>query len=206
MPYLHCGRCGLQIKIQAAYLRVENCPRCVARSSIATALVISADGVSPAAGWGPAPVAVPVVRAGEQAVRTPQAQRGRTQRLRERLPARSASVPSMRRAVVEFALSNGVSAQTREDIALAVSEALSNAVIHAYVGRETPGLIALEAQMIGESLEVVISDDGIGMVPRADSPGLGLGLSLMAQATERLRLEDAAPGVRVRMTFGVAGS
>jgi hypothetical protein len=55
VPYLHCGRCGLQIKIQAEYLRLDNCPRCLARSATATAMILSAQRVDPAVGWGPAP-------------------------------------------------------------------------------------------------------------------------------------------------------
>jgi len=31
MSYLHCGRCGLQIRIQASFMRIEHCPRCLAR-------------------------------------------------------------------------------------------------------------------------------------------------------------------------------
>jgi hypothetical protein len=52
MPYLHCGRCGLQIKIQAEYLRLENCPRCLARSKALMPLVLSANRVDPAVGYG----------------------------------------------------------------------------------------------------------------------------------------------------------
>jgi hypothetical protein len=32
LPSLHCARCGLEITIQATFLRIENCPRCLARS------------------------------------------------------------------------------------------------------------------------------------------------------------------------------
>jgi hypothetical protein len=39
MAYLHCGRCSLEIKIQAAFLRLENCPRCLARAALVSPLV-----------------------------------------------------------------------------------------------------------------------------------------------------------------------
>jgi hypothetical protein len=56
MAYLNCGRCGLEIKIQAAYLRMDNCPRCLARGAIAAPMTVSARGVTHAVGWGaPAP-------------------------------------------------------------------------------------------------------------------------------------------------------
>jgi hypothetical protein len=52
MPYLRCCRCGLQFKIQADYLRIENCPRCLARSATIAPLTLSARRIVPAAGWG----------------------------------------------------------------------------------------------------------------------------------------------------------
>ena len=52
MPYLHCGRCGLQIRIQAPFMSLENCPRCLARSATVAPLVRSEKWVTPAAGWG----------------------------------------------------------------------------------------------------------------------------------------------------------
>lgn len=41
MPYLHCRRCGLRIKIQATFLRMANCPRCLARSAMVAPLVLT---------------------------------------------------------------------------------------------------------------------------------------------------------------------
>lgn len=52
MPYLSCGRCGLQIKIQAAYLRIANCPRCLARAAMIAPMTLSANGVGRASGCG----------------------------------------------------------------------------------------------------------------------------------------------------------
>jgi hypothetical protein len=59
MPYLHCGNCGLQIRIQAEYLRLENCPRCLARNKALMPLVLSANRVQPAVGGGPERAAPP---------------------------------------------------------------------------------------------------------------------------------------------------
>lgn len=47
MPYLYCDRCRLQIRIQAAFMRIENCPRCLARSATVTPLELSAARVAP---------------------------------------------------------------------------------------------------------------------------------------------------------------
>jgi serine/threonine-protein kinase RsbW len=124
-------------------------------------------------------------------------------RLQECLPARPESIGPLRRAVVDYADSNGASERQREDIALAISEALSNAVLHAYLGHAIPGDMEVDAWIDEHALQVVVCDEGSGMRPRPDSPGLGLGLSLIAQMTEHLEVEsrDATPGVRLRMTF-----
>lgn len=126
-------------------------------------------------------------------------------RLRERLPARPESITRLRRSVLGFAGSCGASERQLEDIGLAVSEALSNAVMHAYVGYDQPGPVGIDAWASGHALDVVVCDEGVGMVPRTGSPGLGLGLSLIARVTEGLALEspDAAPGVRIHMTFAI---
>jgi anti-sigma regulatory factor (Ser/Thr protein kinase) len=130
---------------------------------------------------------------------------GYESRLKECLPARAENIALLRRAVVAYAGSNGASERQREDIALAVSEALSNAVLHAYVGHDSPGDVGVNAWVDGRALRVVVCDDGVGMLPRTDSPGLGLGLSLIARTTEHLEVEspDAAPGMRLRMTFAI---
>jgi anti-sigma regulatory factor (Ser/Thr protein kinase) len=125
------------------------------------------------------------------------------EQLRARLPARPASITTLRRAVLDFAAGCGASARHCEDIALAVSEALTNAVMHAYVGRERLGEVAVSAWAHERRLEVVVCDAGRGMRPRDDSPGMGLGLKMVEALTERLVLEDAMPGVRVRMTFAI---
>jgi serine/threonine-protein kinase RsbW len=126
-------------------------------------------------------------------------------RLKESLPARAASIALLRRAVVVYAGSNGASERQCEDIALAVSEALSNAVLHAYVGHDSPGDVGVDAWVDEHALKVVVRDDGVGMLPRPDSPGLGLGLPLIARMTEHLEVESpgARPGMRLRMTFAI---
>lgn len=131
--------------------------------------------------------------------------RGCQGRLRERLPARPQNVTPLRQAVVRYARSCGASARRREDIALAVSEAISNVVLHAYVGRQDmAGCVGVEAWMDDDNLAVVVFDEGGGMSRRDDSPGLGLGLGLIDQMADTLEVEDSRPGLRVRMTFALS--
>jgi len=126
-------------------------------------------------------------------------------RLEQRLPARPESITALRRSVVEYAARGGVSPRRREDVALAVSEAVSNVVVHAYDGHDEAGDVLLHAWIDEDALQVAVSDTGNGMGRRSRRPGLGLGLSLMSQVADALRIDRdaAARGVRVRMTFAL---
>jgi len=120
--------------------------------------------------------------------------------LLERVPARAQCIGALRRAVVEFARTCGASDDQCDDITVAVSEALSNVVKHAYVDRATPGPVAVRGWARDHWLVVVVSDDGIGLSAR-DSPSVGMGLRLIFELTERFELKDTTPGARARMTF-----
>jgi len=86
------------------------------------------------------------------------------------------------------------------DVKLAVTEACTNVVVHAYPDGEGP--MAVSATLEDRRLTVVVTDEGRGIVPRADSPGLGLGLPLIATLAESLELGTGADEVtEVRMTF-----
>jgi serine/threonine-protein kinase RsbW len=126
-------------------------------------------------------------------------------RLEQRLPARPQSITTLRRSAVEYAARGGVSPRRREDVALAVSEAVSNVVLHAYDGHGEPGDVRLDAWIDEDALQVAVSDAGNGIGRFSSRPGLGLGLSLMSQVADALRFESgaAARGLRVRMTFAL---
>ena len=118
-----------------------------------------------------------------------------------KLPARAENVAVVRHAFGGFAEVLTVDEQTLADIKLAVTEACTNVVIHAY-DSEAPGALEVEASFDDERLTVVIRDRGRGIVPRPDSPGLGLGLPLIATLAESLELgTDDDDHTEVRMTF-----
>jgi len=121
------------------------------------------------------------------------------QRFEMRLGAQPASVGQLRADVVGFARELGF--DDTGPIALAVSEALTNVVVHAYRDTET-GDVRVVACDEPDRLVVVVRDYGDGMLPRADSPGLGLGLPLISSMTDALQIEapDGA-GTLLRMHF-----
>jgi anti-sigma regulatory factor (Ser/Thr protein kinase) len=122
-----------------------------------------------------------------------------------RVPAEAGQVAGIRHAVLSFAEARGATKATRGDIALAVSEACTNVVMHAYVNAAAPGSLTVKASHLNDELVVAVRDDGRGMLPRPDSPGLGLGLSIIGRLSQRLEIdENGAFGTEVRMTFAVA--
>jgi anti-sigma regulatory factor (Ser/Thr protein kinase) len=117
-----------------------------------------------------------------------------------RLPARPENVAVARHAIGGFADVLEVPDQTLADVKLAVTEACTNVVVHAYPDREGP--MGLRASVDDGVLRVVVVDEGRGILPRADSPGLGLGLPLIATLAESLELGSGVnEETEVRMTF-----
>lgn len=125
----------------------------------------------------------------------------------EARPALPRYISLLRRAVVAFAAEAGADDLQQENIGLAMSEAVSNSVIHAYPDDDLGGAVTVRAWMENGRIVVLVCDEGRGMTPRSDSPGLGLGLPLIARVTERFEIEDLSPrpGVRLRMTFPLSG-
>ena len=132
----------------------------------------------------------------------PNGTESRAARLSQAWPAVAASVSEARTAVTAFAQSAGATADALAAVSLAVSEAVTNAVLHAYLDRETPGTVEVRAHSENTSVIVVVADEGRGMLPRTDSPGLGLGLPLIAQMTQSLEVHDRdGGGTEIRMSF-----
>lgn len=117
------------------------------------------------------------------------------------LLAVAGSVAAGRHAVAEFCIPHPLD---HGAIAIAVSEALTNVVMHAY--RDAgPGPMWLSATMLEDVLRVVVSDDGQGMTQRRDSPGLGMGIPIIARLASELDVASGQGGTRLEMRFaGVA--
>ena len=118
-------------------------------------------------------------------------------------PASAESVAQLRQAVVDFAYEHGVPESCLSDIRLAVSEAVSNAVVHAFRGRVDGTVIASVTMGASEWVEMRVIDDGRGMAPRNDSPGLGLGLPLIRYLTDQFehRRPPGSVGTELWMRF-----
>ena len=118
----------------------------------------------------------------------------------ETFPAVADSVPRARHALAGFAARAGASGEQIDAVRLTSSEALTNAVLHAYRGE--PGAIQVTAAVVAQELWVLIADEGCGMEPGAERPGLGLGLGLIAKLTDDFEIvARSGGGTEVRMRF-----
>lgn len=112
-----------------------------------------------------------------------------------------ASVPPIRAAVREFARSRQI--EDVEAVALTVTEAASNVVLHAYVDADEQGPIVVTGTDDAGGIVVSVADEGRGLLPRTDSPGLGMGLRVMQRAAAEVSFRgppqrDAGTEVRLR--------
>jgi anti-sigma regulatory factor (Ser/Thr protein kinase) len=112
------------------------------------------------------------------------------------IAARAENVASVRQAVLEFIADHGIAEPRLTDVRLAVSEAVANAVVHAFRDRSEPGTVNVLVRVIadGRQVEVVVRDNGSGMARRDDSPGLGLGLPLIRHLADQFDHHEPADG------------
>jgi serine/threonine-protein kinase RsbW len=125
--------------------------------------------------------------------------------LNETYEASPPSVAEGRATLAAFAAKVGATPNQVDAVRLAVSEAMTNAVLHAYRG--AAGLIHVNAAVASGELRILISDDGCGLQPRADRPGLGLGLGLISEVSDDFAIVSRATGgTEVRVRFNLVSA
>jgi anti-sigma regulatory factor (Ser/Thr protein kinase) len=123
--------------------------------------------------------------------------------LKRSYPAIASSVAEARRAIRRFALNARVGREQVEEICLAASEAITNAVRFAYPARI--GHIHVTAWLAAGEVWVLVADNGCGLHAGMDSDGLGLGLGLISQLTDGFSVvERSSGGTELRLRFDVA--
>jgi anti-sigma regulatory factor (Ser/Thr protein kinase) len=110
----------------------------------------------------------------------------------------------MRRRAAEFVSSAGGSDDVVEAVALAVSETVTNAVVHAYDGRDR-GDVRVSCHVDdGERFIVEVADEGTGIWLRQESPGLGHGLAMVGALAHTLDIGPRSDGRGTAVTMGFA--
>jgi anti-sigma regulatory factor (Ser/Thr protein kinase) len=122
------------------------------------------------------------------------------------LTARAENIAVVRYALGGLGEAFAVPEPKLSDIRLAVTEACANVVVHAYPDGHH-GSMEVVASRDEDMLTVLVRDWGRGIGPRPDSPGLGLGLSLIAALADSVQLShEDMEHTEVRMTFSLADS
>jgi anti-sigma regulatory factor (Ser/Thr protein kinase) len=119
------------------------------------------------------------------------------------LPAVPSTVGRIRRGAAAFASAAGASREISDAVALAVSETVTNAVMHAYVEKD-PGVVRVRCRADGERLIVQVVDDGVGIAAREDSPGVGHGLATVGALVQALEITSKADGSGTVVTMSFA--
>jgi serine/threonine-protein kinase RsbW len=120
------------------------------------------------------------------------------------LPARAEGVAVVRQALAGMADALAVDAEVLADMKMAVSEACTNVVVHAY--EDDDGVLEVDMAASEVGLTIRVRDHGSGIRPQAahtqDRPALGLGLPLIAALTDAFEVRGGTgEGTEVKMTF-----
>ena len=129
-----------------------------------------------------------------------------TARLMIELQAVPERVPSARGAITRLCEDLQIEEDLAGQIRLAVTEACTNCVLHAYADESgTDATFALEARVEDDDLLVVVRDAGAGITSvRSGRAGLGFGLRLMRQAASSMDVVSLpGGGTSVAMRFAI---
>ncbi|CAM3426757.1 anti-sigma F factor [Hydrogenibacillus schlegelii] len=133
-------------------------------------------------------------------------------------PARSGNESLARVAVAAFAAALDPTVEELDEIKTAVSEAVTNAIIHGYPDRDEPGEVVVRAWIDGDVLTVVVEDQGAGIADvakareplyttRPDLERSGMGFTIMENFMDDVEVESApGRGTRVRMVRRIKSS
>jgi len=135
--------------------------------------------------------------------------------MRLEFPARSENEGFARVAVGAFAARMDPTIEQLADIRTAVSEAVTNAIVHAY-GRGMPGTVVLQASALADRFEVTVQDNGRGIedVPQAMEPFFttqpeaersGMGFTVMQSFMDEVEVRSSpGQGTCVRMVKNIS--
>ena len=122
------------------------------------------------------------------------------------LDARPENLALTRLALAGVAANAGAPRDVVADLKLAVTEACTNAIQHAYAGGEGTGRIVVRYAGEPGMLSVEIEDSGYGFEPDAppettgeNGAGNGMGLMIIRVLTDELDIFNTGSGMRLRL-------
>ena len=113
-----------------------------------------------------------------------------------------------RNVVASFILSLNPSLNELEDIKTAVSEAVTNVIVHAYPDKQ--GFVTIKVSTLANRVSISVSDNGIGIqdIERAltpfytskpDQERSGMGFTVMESFMDKLEVKNNKEGLTVSM-------
>jgi serine/threonine-protein kinase RsbW len=129
----------------------------------------------------------------------------REPKVRLLLPALPANVALVRQALAGLTDELGVDPARAADMKIALTEACTNVVVHAY--GDEPGPLEVTMAMEHGRLVLGVRDRGGGLHPlpgREEGAPLGFGLALIASLSDELGLVGGQHGTEVRIAFALA--
>ena len=122
------------------------------------------------------------------------------------IPAKPEYVTLSRLALSGLARVRAFSEETLADLKLALTEACSNSVRHAYDNGQ--GHVDISFELLDDRLIVEVADDGSGFEPTAGDKGLeedlaegGLGIAIIRSIADEVEFADGPGGRGSRLRF-----
>lgn len=121
------------------------------------------------------------------------------------IPPDAQHIGAVRREVASFAERVGLADTALADVRVAVSDALTSAILHADADREA-GSVSVQAQQVGDELVVRVCDAGSCIAEQPICPVLGPRLSMIAALAQVFGVRRCAGGAtELRMHFTLGG-
>lgn len=131
------------------------------------------------------------------------------------VPAKSCNESFVRAAVAAFSVQLDLSVEEMSDIKTAVSEAVTNSIVHGYANMK--GVVKIVCKVIDSVFEIEVTDFGVGIedigqamqplyTSRPDCERSGMGFTVMQTFMDELYVESGpGEGTTVRMRKRIGG-
>jgi serine/threonine-protein kinase RsbW len=123
------------------------------------------------------------------------------------IPARAEYITLCRLALTGIARVRDLSDEVLADLKLALTEAASNSVRHAYAGEAQPGVVQISYELQPDRLVIEVTDEGEGFDPEENegppeelSEG-GLGIAIIRAIADEVEIGTQPSGKGSRLRF-----
>jgi serine/threonine-protein kinase RsbW len=123
------------------------------------------------------------------------------------IPARAEYITLCRLALTGIARVRDLSDEVLADLKLALTEAASNSVRHAYAAADQDGVVEISYELLPNRLVIEVTDEGEGFEP-ADAEGApeelsegGLGIAIIRAIADNVQIGTQADGKGSRLRF-----